>query len=290
MTSRLKPIRNRPRRGCAASSRWRRRRPTATSRRSRCTLDGVHQRPPRRVRAPRCAAVRAPGPTAVAVHHQRDVIGNQLRRDRGRSGPRGMRRRRPDRSTPSGGAVRRITASSCTTGAWGRERSISGRVRNWRSRCHCRCAATRPLACLRCRRRWVLGILPVAAESASISSSTPGAGWPHRPGGSARTPLPRRRHGRPDRAGVAHRAHSSAAGAHPARPMARNRNASRIRSRALFAPATARSAPRQLVQLRAGARSSPAAARRSPAPRRPSCSGRSRRRCRRRTRRWCAPG
>ena len=97
------------------------------------------------------------------------------------------------------------------------------------SMCHCRCAATRPLA----SRRWSDALASARSQSpcnrASSSVASP-AGTPHRPGGRAGTPLPRRRRGTRCGPGAAQRAHSISAGSQPALAMARRKNASSTRS------------------------------------------------------------
>ena len=50
------------------------------------------------------------------------------------------------------------------------------RLRSWRSRCHCRCAATRPLAWLRCDCGAACANSQSPSYSADISSSTPWGG------------------------------------------------------------------------------------------------------------------
>ena len=107
----------------------------------------------------------------------------------------------------------------------GRPRSTSGNVRSCRSRCHCRCAATSPLAWLRCDDGDASRVLPVAVVQRDHQiQHALRRRRPTRTAGSARTRCRPRRRGTPGAGpGAAQRAHSVSAGAQPAIPIARSR-------------------------------------------------------------------
>ena len=144
------------------------------------------------------------GPAAVAVHHQRDVVGHEL----GAGAPAG---RAPDGCGSAAGsrrtAVRRtlgcsrrrsrpshlpdaLRGSSALVGPPAPPAAASAAAR---SRCHCRCAATRPLHLAAGRRgRLASATAQSPCSSASIRPKVAGAGVaePGRPA-VAGTPLPR---------------------------------------------------------------------------------------------------
>ena len=166
-------------------------------------------------------------PPAVAVHDDRDVPRHRLRRERRRPRPGRVRRRRAVRA-----ARLALLASRSLAG-----RSTSGSERSPRSRCHCRCAATRPLASRRVAAGAGLGAGPVAVGSAAISVErhrrrVGRAGRPAVRADRCRRPAPRTPGaGRASR----RRAHSRSAGAQPANDIARSRYASSTRPAGVLA-------------------------------------------------------
>ena len=195
MTSRLKPIRKRTSSGRALPvlGGERVRRQVADAELD-AALDDVEQRRLARLVAlgPRQPALLGPAP--VAVHDQRDVLGHQLARDRRRAGAGRVRRRRPDRDGASGGRGAAVTDRHLprTGASRSARRSTSGSERSWRSRCHCRCAATSPLASRRVAGVGGVGDRPVAVAAARPSArALAGAGVTEPGGRQPGTPRPR---------------------------------------------------------------------------------------------------
>ena len=105
------------------------------------------------------------GPAAVAVHDDRDVLGHELGRDVGRRRPGRVRRRIGPRAVARRGYRARILGRLRPVELdRSGQRSTSGSARRPRSRCHCRWAATSPLASRRSDGSVASAVGPVTAE------------------------------------------------------------------------------------------------------------------------------